>query len=136
MTVQITAVCALIQVFDMLESVAFYRNHLGFDIAQTAPLFEKPYPHINRVLLKRGDAEFMLNTAYEADRRPAARDPIWLRAHRDITLYFGCPDVDAAYEELERSGLSLKPPTITHYGMKQLGFADPDGYGLCLQWPA
>jgi uncharacterized glyoxalase superfamily protein PhnB len=136
MTVKIEGVCALVQVFDMLESVEFYRTYLGFEIAQQAPLFEKPYPHINWVMLKRDGAMFMLNTAYEAEQRPSTRDPAWVASHRDVTLYFGCPDVDAAYEALSRVGLSLKPPVTTHYGMKQLSFHDPDGYGLCLQWPA
>jgi glyoxylase I family protein len=134
-TVEINGVCALIQVFDMMESLQFYRSHLGFEIVQQAPLFENPYPHINWVWLKRGGAELMLNTAYEAELRPAAREPGWIRSHRDVTFYFGCPDLDAAYDTLKRSGLSLKPPVVTHYGMKQLSFADPDGYGICLQWP-
>ncbi len=136
MTVQIAGLCPLIQVFDMLESVQFYHAHLGFDLAQQSPAFDKPYRHFNWALLRRGNAEFMLNTAYDADERPRSRDPVWVSSHRDTTFYFGCPDVDAAYESLTVSGLTLNRPVITHYGMKQLNFRDPDGYGLCLQWPA
>ena len=136
MTVRIEGICALIQVYDMLESVRFYREYLGFEIAQQAPFFDHPYPHINWVLLKRESAEFMLNTAFEADQRPASREPAWVAGHRDTTLFFGCPDVDAAYASLKSSGLSPNPPVITHYRMKQLWFSDPDGYGICLQWPA
>jgi catechol 2,3-dioxygenase-like lactoylglutathione lyase family enzyme len=136
MTVQIASLCTLIQVYDMLESVRFYREHLGFEIAQQAPLFEHPYPHINWVLLRRENAAFMLNTAYDADQRPPSRDPAWAGGHRDTTFFFGCPDLDGAYASLKNSGLSPKPPAVTHYGMKQLWFGDPDGYGICLQWPA
>jgi glyoxylase I family protein len=136
MPVRIEGICTLIQVFDMLESLAFYGAHLGFEVHQQAPFFEKPYPHINWVWLKRDNAELMLNTAFEADTRPQARDPAWNAGHRDITLYFGCPDVDTAYESLRLSGLRVMPPVVTHYGMRQLSFADPDGYGICLQWPA
>ena len=136
MVVRIEGVCALIQVYDMLESVGFYREQLGFEIAQQAPSFEQPYPHMNWVLLRRENTEFMLNTAYEADKRPPSRDPAWVRAHRDTTLFFGCPDVDAAYETLKDTGLTPRPPVITHYGMKQLWVSDPDGYGICLQWLA
>ena len=133
MTVEIDGVTTLLQVFDMLESVDFYATHLGFDIFQQAPFFEKPYPHINWVWLKRGRADLMLNTAYEADERPARRDPAWIKSHADVTLYFGCADVDAAYESLKASLPTLTPPVVTPYGMKQLSFADPDGYGICLQ---
>jgi len=78
----------------------------------------------------------MLNTAYEKDRRPPGPDPARIAAHDDTCLYFGCPDVDAAYVYLSGRGLALKEPEIAHYGMKQLYLHDPDGYSLCFQWPA
>jgi predicted enzyme related to lactoylglutathione lyase len=59
-----------------------------------------------------------------------------MAAHRDTCLYFGCADIDAAYEMLKKSGLTLKPPSVAPYGMKQLYFRDPDGYEICLQWLA
>jgi catechol 2,3-dioxygenase-like lactoylglutathione lyase family enzyme len=71
----LTGLCPLLQVFDMQESVRFYREHLGFEIAEQSPRVEHPYPHFNWALLKRDGAELMLNTAYEADERPATRDP-------------------------------------------------------------
>jgi hypothetical protein len=51
-------------------------------------------------------------------------------------LYFGCPDVDAAYEEFRDKGVAVKPPKVAPSGMKQLSLSDPDGYGLCFQWKA
>lgn len=30
----------------------------------------------------------------------------------------------------------MKEPKVTPYGMKQLWFTDPDGYGICFQWSA
>jgi uncharacterized glyoxalase superfamily protein PhnB len=53
-----------------------------------------------------------------------------------VGLFFGCPDVDRAYEALNSAGVASKPPEVTHYGMKQLYFRDPDGFEICLQWPA
>jgi catechol 2,3-dioxygenase-like lactoylglutathione lyase family enzyme len=120
----------------MLESVRFYREHLGFEIAQQSPRVEQPYPHFNWALLKRGDAEFMLNTAYEADERPTKREAARCATHRDVELFFSCSDVDGAYEALKHAGVAREPPKVTHYGMKQLSFCDPDGFGICLQWPA
>jgi catechol 2,3-dioxygenase-like lactoylglutathione lyase family enzyme len=132
----LTGLCPLLQVFDMLESVRFYREHLGFEIAQQSPRVEHPYPHFNWALLKRDGAELMLNTAYEADERPATREAERCASHRDVGLFFGCPDVDRAYEALKSAGVASKPPKVTHYGMKQLYFRDPDGFEICLQWPA
>jgi uncharacterized glyoxalase superfamily protein PhnB len=132
----LTDVCTLLQVFDMFESMRFYERHLGFVVEQQAPLVEQPYPHINWAMLVRDDMSLMLNTAYEADERPALRDPRWVAGHRDVCLYFSCPDVDGAYAILREQGLDVKPPTVASYGMKQLYFSDPDGYVICLQWPA
>jgi glyoxylase I family protein len=79
--------------------------------------------------------ELMLNTAYEDDERPEAPDPDHVASHADTTLYFGCPDVDKAYRQLLAQGLAVKKPVVREYGMKQLSLTDPDGYGLCFQWP-
>ncbi len=81
-------------------------------------------------------AEVMLNTAYEADQRPPVHDPVRIAAHEDTCLFFGCKDLDAAYRHLLTNGVDLKEPKVAPYGMKQLWFKDPDGYGLCFQWPA
>jgi glyoxylase I family protein len=132
---KIDGLCPMIQVFDMVESLAFYCDVLGFEIHQRAPWFDTPYRHCNWVWLKRGTAELMLNTAYEADQRPASRDPAQTKVHRDTGFYFGCPDIDEAYQQLKAAGVALKPPSVAPYGMKQLYFNDPEGYVLCLQWP-
>ena len=78
----------------------------------------------------------MLNTAYESDTRPPAPDPSRVAAHNDTALYFGCPDVDAAYAYLRSRGVATQEPQVAHYGMKQLYLSDPDGYNLCFQWRA
>jgi len=135
MTPSITGLCTLIQVYDMDEAVAFYRDYLDFEIAQQSPLLERPYRHFNWALLRCGPVQLMLNTAYEAGDRPAARDASRQAAHGDTILYFDCPDVDRAYTALRAAGLGASPPTIAPYGMKQLSFTDPDGYVICLQWP-
>lgn len=127
--------CTLLQVFDMLESVQFYRDLLGFEIVAQAPWFEAPYRHFNWGLLKNGNAQLMLNTAYEAPERPAVRDSLRMAAHFDTTIYIGCADVDSAYEFLRTAGISLAPPVVQRYGMKEIAFPDPDGYGICLQGP-
>ena len=122
---------ALLQVFDMPTSLHFYRDLLGFEIVQRS----RDDDACDWAWLRLRDAELMLNTAYEADQRPAQRDDSRQRAHEDVTLYFGCPDVDAAYVGLQALGVANRPPATAPYGMRQLYFRDPDGYGLCLQWP-
>ena len=133
MRIEVDGVCALLQVFDMPASVRFYRDVLGFEIVETSP---REGDQFDWGWLRLSNANLMLNTAYEQDDRPAQPDPPRVSAHGDTCLYFGCPDVDAAYHHLRAHGLDVKEPKVAPYGMKQLYVSDPDGYMLCFQWPA
>jgi hypothetical protein len=31
--------------------------------------------------------------------------------------------------------VQAEPPKVAPYGMKQLYASDPDGFGVCFQWP-
>jgi len=128
----IHGIAPLLQVFDMPTAIHFYRDVLGFKVTATS----EPGDDCNWAGLKLNGAELMLNTAYEADERPVASDPARVAAHGDTCLYFGCEDLNSAHQYLRAHGVNAKEPKIAPYGMKQLYFSDPDGYGLCLQWPA
>ena len=135
MTLDICGVTPLLEVYDMPASVRFYRDKLGFKIVQSSPVLGEDFFHW--AWLRLGDAEVMLNTAFESNEdRPAEPDRVRTAAHGDTCLYFGCPDVDATYRELRGKGVESREPTVTGYGMKQLYLRDPDGYGICFQWPA
>jgi glyoxylase I family protein len=127
----IHGVCPLIEVFDMPTAIRFYRDVLGFTIVDRS----QPSDDCNWSWLRLNEAEIMLNTAYEKEYRPAAPDPARVAAHKDTCLFFGCKDLDGAYQHLRGHGVTLKEPKVAPYGMKQLWFTDPDGFGLCFQWP-
>jgi catechol 2,3-dioxygenase-like lactoylglutathione lyase family enzyme len=116
----------------MRTSLRFYRDVLGFEVAMRSA----PGDDCDWLLLRRSGTELMLNTAYEADARPAAPDPARAAGHPDTTLYIACPDLDQAYDHFRAHGLDVERPVVREYGMRQLGFSDPDGYGICLQWKA
>jgi glyoxylase I family protein len=133
MAIEIQGLAPLLQVFDMPRSIAFYRDMLGFQVVGAAP--HVPDDRFDWALLRRNGVELMLNTAYEEDARPPAPDPDRVSAHSDTGLYFGCPDVDGAYEHLKALQVEAPEPRVAPYGMKQLYVTDPDGYVLCFQWP-
>jgi glyoxylase I family protein len=134
MAFEIRGVTTLLQVYDMPTSIRFYRDKLGFEVVTTSPVLGVDKFHW--AMLRLEDAQLMLNTAYESDdERPAVPDAARVANHEDVCLYFDCPDVDKAYAELSAKGIAVKKPTIAPYGMKQLYLRDPDGYGLCFQWP-
>lgn len=133
MTIDIRGMVPLLQVFDMPTSIRFYCDLLGFEIAGSDG---KPAPNFDWALLRLNGTELMLNTAYEADDRPSRLEPTRIASHRDTGLFFGCPDVDAAYGYLNEKGVKVSPPKVAPYGMKQIYLSDPDGYELCFQWKA
>lgn len=132
MSILVHGVRTLLQVFDMPRSVAFYRDVLGFEVVSTS---SRAGDHFDWGLLRLHGTEIMLNTAYEEADRPLEPDPLRRAAHADTTLYFECPDVDAAYRHLQSHQIEVAPPSVADYGMKQLYVEDPDGYQLCFQTP-
>ena len=136
MGLRVQGLCPLLGVYDMPASIAFYCGVLGFEVVTTSPPLPPPYLY-HWALLRLGDAELMLNTAYETnDERPPVRDPQSTAAHGDTCLYLACPDVDEAFRTLRAKGVAVTEPRVAPYGMKQISLADPDGFLLCLQWPA
>jgi glyoxylase I family protein len=134
MALDVRGLAPLLQVYDMPTSLRFYRDQLGFTVAGSSPALGEDYFHW--VLLRLGDVELMLNTAFESnDERPSQPDATRVADHRDTGLFFACPDVDAAYRDLWTKGVKVNAPAVAGYGMKQMYLLDPDGYQLCFQWP-
>ena len=132
MSLQVSSLCPLIQVFDMLASIRFYCDALGFEIVSASE--EKVAPegsYFDWAWLRLGGADLMLNTVYESDKRPPDRDRSRHDVHGDTGLYFDCPDVDGAYRHLRASGVAVEAPVTEPNGMKQLYLRDPNGYQLC-----
>jgi glyoxylase I family protein len=136
MTLQLGGLYPLISVYDMPTALAFYRDRLGFELVEHSPEIDAPEGrYFHWAWLRLGCIHLMLNTAYDEGERPPFPDAARIAAHRDTGLFFGCPDVDAAYQTLRTAGIELAPPQVAPYGMKQLWLTDPDGYQLCFQAP-
>ena len=126
----------LLSVFDMRKAIHFYRDQIGFTVTGTSPALSEDQDHVNWVTLELSGTTLMLNTAYDPEDQPATPDAARWSGHADTCIYFGCPDVDSAYDYLCAKGLDISPPKVAPYGMKQLYIKDPDGYLLCFQWRA
>ncbi len=122
MGIEIRGMAPLLQVFDMPAASAFYRDVLGFEVVSTSTPREE---HFDWALLRLNGVELMLNTAYEQDSRPPEPDPARIAAHDDTAIFFGCPDVDAAYAYLRSRGQNVREPKVAPHGMKQLYVRDP-----------
>jgi len=134
LAIDVRGVCTLVLVFDMPTSLKFYRDVLGFEVVATND--DDAGDNVDWCHLRLGKTDLMLNGMYETHERPPAPDKKRNKAHSDVCLYFGCPDVDGAYRYLRSKGVDVKEPKVARYGMKQLYLLDPDGYNLCFQWEA
>ncbi len=114
----------LLFVRDIRQSVDFYTDRLGFDVVGKAEGEDGMF----WCRLERGGACLMLQQGSPDDDSSGPPAP-------SVTFYFICEDVDAVFAECSDRGLSLDPPTVAYYGMKQLFVPDPDGYGLCFETP-
>ncbi len=114
----------LLAVDDLEESIAFWRDQLGFTIAGQA---EAADGRTFWCRLQRDASSIMLQRADEVEDGPA-------RARgRGVTLYFMCDDVDAFFREVSTRGLQVAPPTTADYGMRQLYVPEPNGYFVCFE---
>jgi glyoxylase I family protein len=124
------------EVFDMIESLRFYRETLGFSVIFASPevdTAEGRFSHFVR--LGRGHIDLMLNTAYDANERPpAATDARWVGCQH-TALYIDCDGVEALYAELADRGLRADPPAPTDYGYLAFAAHDPDGHRLIFHQP-
>ncbi|HLY40681.1 MAG TPA: VOC family protein [Terracidiphilus sp.] len=136
MAIEVNGVAPLVQVFNMPRSIHFYRDVLGFTVTGRSRAMSSNPDDVNWAMLALSNATVMLNTAYDPKDVPAAPDAARWSGHGDTCLYFGCQDVDGAYQHLKTLGVELDPPKVALYGMKQLYLTDPDGFGICFQWPA
>ena len=135
MPIQVRGLAPLLQVFDMPKSIRFYRDVLGFLVTGKSKAKSADEDDVDWVMMELGPATLMLNTAYDPGNVPATPDAARWSGHQDTCVYFGCPDVDGAYVYLNAKGVAVEPPKVAWYGMKQLHLKDPDGFGICFQWP-
>lgn len=79
----IHGVAPLLQVFDMPTAIRFYRDVLGFTVWSSS----EPGENCNWCGLRLNGAGVMLNTAYEADQRPPAPDPVRIVRMRILACF-------------------------------------------------
>jgi len=107
------------------QSIAFYRDRLGFEMVDEAEAEGRVF----WCRLAREGASLMLQQAEEAEDGPAEG------RGRGVAMYFVCDDAALMYTEFAERGLAVKEPVVAPYGMKQLYVTEPDGYTICFESP-
>ncbi len=103
---------------DINQSVRFYVDVLGFDepkIWGDPPCFAMP---------SRDGMTVMLNQADLAYVRPNGMNDCW-------DAYFWCDNIDSFWSSIkDRVDVVHEPEDRPHYGMREIGIRDLDGYML------
>ena len=108
MAIEVQGLAPMVQVFDMPRSIRFYRDVLGFTVTERSKAMSDDPDDVNWAMLRLSNATIMLNTAYDPDDVPEAPDAGRWSGHQDTCLYFGCPDVDGAYQHLVAQGFEAR----------------------------
>jgi catechol 2,3-dioxygenase-like lactoylglutathione lyase family enzyme len=104
-----------LEVNSLEESLGFYAEKLGLELAEHAPEAEPPM-----ATLRAGRLRIML-----------AQVPLTMaRRGRGVHLFLTVPDVDAFYLRLLSAGLDPAPPADEGWGGRFITLEDPDRYRL------
>lgn len=116
----------VLRVSDVEKSLRWYVDVLGF----VPDAFPKTPPH-SFAMLRRGDAEIMLQCAPNPSSAHAPRPPdplfvwtVYLRINGTMVL-----DIAAA---VAKSTQLLRGPERMFYGLVEFEICDPDGYHICV----
>lgn len=111
-------------VADMEKSLKFYRDVLGFTVAQTVP-DKSPFIF---AWMKRGDAELFLNQHMP----PQPGQPDLYNGSKiggTLSMYMPLEGIEELLKTVESKGVKIVVPLHKEfYGMKEFAVHDPDGY--------
>ncbi len=106
---------SVLGVYDMEQTLAFYRDKLGFTVNFT---WQDP---IQYAVLKRGDVGLHFTLLNEDKHIGARHTKVYVFVH----------DVQAVYEEfVEKDVKEITPPATYEYGMTDFDVTDPSGHIL------
>jgi uncharacterized glyoxalase superfamily protein PhnB len=119
---QLQSITANLLTDDMIGTLSFYQEHLGFTLTASVP----ETPPFGWMMLVRDGLQVMVQS-----RESLGEDlDIFQEAEIAATLVFFCKvkDFDAWWDRLAYKVEVFMPPRTTFYGMREFGFKDNNGY--------
>jgi catechol 2,3-dioxygenase-like lactoylglutathione lyase family enzyme len=112
---------AMVYVTDIQQSVAFYRDGLGFRVVDTYP------GAYARLLSPRGASSIALHVVGDRATFDAKTE--------GMRLYFEVQRLDAFCKQLEKNGIDIdEQPKDMPWGWRHAYLRDPDGHEISLYW--
>lgn len=104
-----------LEVNNLEESVAFYRDLLGFEVSKHSPESEPPLATVQAGNLKISLAQHL---------------ETMLKRGRGVSFFIGVDDVDEYYTQLRAKSVEVYPPADEGWGGRFITLQDPDKYRL------
>ncbi|HBB89234.1 MAG TPA: hypothetical protein DC047_16645 [Blastocatellia bacterium] len=104
-----------LEVNNLEESVAFYRDSLGFEVNKHSPESEPPLATVQAGNLKISLAQHL---------------ETMLKRGRGVSFFIGVSDVDDYYNQLRAKAVEVYPPADEGWGGRFITLQDPDKYRL------
>ena len=104
-----------LEVNNLEESIAFYRDALGFEVSKHSPESEPPLATVRAGNLKISLAQHL---------------ETMLKRGRGVSFFVGVNDVDDYYNQLRAKGVEVYPPADEGWGGRFITLQDPDKYRL------
>lgn len=123
MSIQLKHYAPMLATGDMHETIAFYRDILGFSLGDT---FESS-GIISWCEMTLGPATLMFTQHETRTDHPGAQEMFG-----QTTIAFYVDRVESVYESLVSKDVELSPLRVTFYGMKEFELRDPTGYTLII----
>jgi predicted enzyme related to lactoylglutathione lyase len=120
------AVVPLLQVGDMVESLDYFREALGFVVHRVWPLAETP----RWARISRGEISFILTMDLGTSDRSFIAEK-----GNGVVFYILCDGIAALYQEMCGSGAIIVQEPIFFGGRQQFTVADVNGYVLTFSEP-
>ena len=119
---------------DLDKSLAFYTQHLGFEVRQDVPMG----PEMRWLTVAApGDSHELLLAAIDHHIPPVDRDTMReIVSKGDLAVFIQVDDLDKVFESLRAAGTEiLQEPIDQPYGVRDAGVRDPSGNHLRLSQP-
>ncbi len=119
-----------LMVEDVTQTIAFYRDVLGFTVTATQPEDATPV----WAMLQAGEVKLMFQArqSLEEELPQLMGQPI----AASQTLYIEVDDADALHHDIASQAQIIKEPQTSFYGAREVTIQDPNGYLLCFSSPA
>jgi len=111
------------------QSMAFYRDRLGFTIVTTVP-DAPPYAF---AIASAGNIEVFFNSMDAAGQEYPSFKTMVMGG--TLTLFFEVTDIEETYARLAPHVRVVMPLEKKWYGMTEFAFLDPDGYIITYAQP-